>query len=106
MFARGVTFTSGGAIVAICIIIRNFITACERRRFRQTHSSSPPQIKSARENGRNVVEMTKLAKVQLMELRAKARRKIAKLWTVIIILGILNLFLIWRMIKCKGNFFC
>ena len=50
--------------------------------------------------------MTKLAKVQLMELRAKARKKVAKLWTIIIILGLLNAFLIWRMFNCRGTFFC
>ncbi|GMI45122.1 hypothetical protein TrCOL_g6570 [Triparma columacea] len=64
------------------------------------------QLKAAHRDGREVVSMTKLAKVQLMELRAKARKKVAKLWTIIIILGLLNAFLIWRMFNCRGTFFC
>jgi hypothetical protein len=77
--------------------------------FSYTPPSSPlplKQLKAAHRDGREVVSMTKLAKVQLMELRAKARKKVAKLWTIIIILGLLNAFLIWRMFKCRGTFFC
>ncbi|GMH99068.1 hypothetical protein TrVE_jg9174 [Triparma verrucosa] len=64
------------------------------------------QLEGARENVRGVQEMTKLAKVELEEIRMKATWRRRKLYVIIAVLSITDAFLFYRLAKCGGYFWC
>jgi hypothetical protein len=70
-------------------------------------SSQREQLLGARENARDTVETTKLAKVQLDEIRDKTRARIRRLYCIIGILAAVDIFLLQRMWQCGGSLlFC
>ena len=50
--------------------------------------------------------MTKLAKVELEEIRRKATWRRRKLYVIIAVLSITDAFLFYRLAKCGGYFWC
>ncbi|GMI05008.1 hypothetical protein TrLO_g2863 [Triparma laevis f. longispina] len=64
------------------------------------------QLEGARGNVLEIKEMTKLAKAELEELRRKATWRRRKLYVIIGVLSITDMFLFYRLAKCGGYFWC
>ena len=71
------------------------------------------QLNNQRESLQNAVDNTNeikhlsiKAKLQLKEMKEKARRRIMRLYMIIGVLGIVDFLAFMRILKCGGSFFC
>jgi predicted nucleic acid-binding Zn-ribbon protein len=64
------------------------------------------QIEGAHENVWEMRKTTETAKREIQELQSKYLRKKARLYAMIVVLGVTDLLLFFRIIQCHGNFYC
>ena len=64
------------------------------------------QIQGANDNVWQTRQLTEETKRELRALSAKYREKKNKLKVIIVLLGILDLLIFLRLLRCRGSFFC
>lgn len=64
------------------------------------------QIQGANDDVWETRQLTEETKRELVALQAKYREKKNKLKMIIALLGMLDLYLFYRLFKCRGSFFC
>jgi len=64
------------------------------------------QIQSANDDVWETRQMTEETKRELVALQAKYREKKNKLKMIIALLGVLDFLMFFRLLRCRGSFFC
>ena len=64
------------------------------------------QIQGANEDVWDMRQATEQTKRELRELQAKYRQKKLRLYAWIVVLGTCDFLLFWRLLRCRGSFFC
>jgi chromosome segregation ATPase len=64
------------------------------------------QIKSANDDVWETRQLTEETKRELVALQAKYREKKNKLRVIIGMMGLLDFFMFYRLLRCRGSFFC
>jgi chlorite dismutase len=64
------------------------------------------QIQGANENVWDMREATEQTKKELMDLHAKYRQKKLRLYVWIAVVATLDILLFFRLLRCRGSFFC
>jgi len=72
----------------------------------QTLKVQRQQLGSAHDDVWQMRQATEQAKREIIELQKKYRRKKQKLLVTIAALSMLDLLLLFRILQCRGNFFC
>jgi len=76
------------------------------RNVLQKMSEQRRQLEGAHQDADEMRHLTEAAKRELKELRAKYRKKKQQLFVTIGVLAMTDLFLLFRILQCGGNFFC
>jgi hypothetical protein len=64
------------------------------------------QLQGANDDVWDMRQATEQTKRELRDLRAKYRQRKMRLYMWIALLGTLDFLLFWRLLRCRGSFFC